>query len=410
MSAPFIPQKTRDHRLDVFRGLALITIFIDHVPGNIYESGTIRNFGFSDAAEAFVLMSGIAVGLAYSRSFRAGQTGEGVQRVWRRSATLYVTHIVTSMLAMAIVATGVLYLGTAELIGPINFGKLIDEPFRALIGMPLLTHQLGYFNILPLYTVLLILSPIYLMIGIRSRLAMVAFAAAVWALAGTFRVNLPNYPNEGGWFFNPFAWQFIYVVGIAGGLAALDGRKFVAPRRWLYWLCVGFLIFACVWAYIGQGRWPGQGYLPAFLSSYDKGYLALPRLLHALALAYVLTNTAWIARMLKWRVFAPVELLGRNSLAVFATGSVIAIAFQVLRARYDTTALEDGALLAAGILVQYGIARLMMSAPAQKPKHAKAPAAILPETAPPANGPPEKGPAVNGPSADSPARRNREPA
>ena len=43
----------RDHRLDIFRGLALMMIFINHVPGNVFEHLTSRNFGFSDAAEAF---------------------------------------------------------------------------------------------------------------------------------------------------------------------------------------------------------------------------------------------------------------------------------------------------------------------------------------------------------------------
>ncbi|MDP2781934.1 OpgC domain-containing protein, partial [Devosia sp.] len=56
----------RDLRLDMFRGVALVMIFINHVPGTLYESFTNRNFGFSDAAEAFVFMSGMAAGLAYS--------------------------------------------------------------------------------------------------------------------------------------------------------------------------------------------------------------------------------------------------------------------------------------------------------------------------------------------------------
>ena len=62
----------RDARLDMFRGLALIMIFVNHVPGTIYETYTSRNFGFSDAAEAFVFMSGMAAGLAYSGRFRTG--------------------------------------------------------------------------------------------------------------------------------------------------------------------------------------------------------------------------------------------------------------------------------------------------------------------------------------------------
>jgi hypothetical protein len=63
-------QTQRDTRLDVFRALALLTIFIDHVPGTVFEYLTLRNFGFADAAEAFVLISGIAVGLAYAPKFK----------------------------------------------------------------------------------------------------------------------------------------------------------------------------------------------------------------------------------------------------------------------------------------------------------------------------------------------------
>ena len=60
------PLTGRDPRLDFFRGLCLAMIFINHVPGQIYETFTSRNFGFTDAAEGFVFMSGAAAGLAYS--------------------------------------------------------------------------------------------------------------------------------------------------------------------------------------------------------------------------------------------------------------------------------------------------------------------------------------------------------
>lgn len=70
--------KFRDPRLDVLRGMALVMIFINHVPGNFWEDWTSRNFGFSDAAEGFVLMAGISAGLAYSTGFRVRWPG----RAW----------------------------------------------------------------------------------------------------------------------------------------------------------------------------------------------------------------------------------------------------------------------------------------------------------------------------------------
>ncbi|NVL32197.1 succinyl transferase OpgC, partial [Pseudomonas syringae pv. actinidiae] len=60
----------RDHRIDFFRGLALIFIFWDHVPDNPLAQLTVRNFGFSDAAEIFVFLAGYASILAYGRIAR----------------------------------------------------------------------------------------------------------------------------------------------------------------------------------------------------------------------------------------------------------------------------------------------------------------------------------------------------
>ena len=367
MNAPFIPASVgRDQRLDVFRGLALITIFINHVPGNLYENLTSRNFGFSDAAEAFVLMSGIAVGLAYSRGFREGAFLASCMKVWRRAGLLYVTHIVSSLLAIALVAGGALYFGVFEMLSRINFGPLLTKPLQTMVGVPLLGHQLGYFNILPLYAVLLLLSPFYIMIGLRSPRALIAVAVVVWLLAGTFRLNLPNYPNPGGWFFNPVAWQLIYAVGIAGGLCMLEGRKLVPYRAWLFWLCVAFLAFSYIWVLLKAGALPGRKFLPFFIAGFDKTFLALPRLLHALALAYVLTNVAWVVKAFQWPVFRPIELMGRNGLAVFASGSVLAIVLQILRLRFETNFASDAVLLAVGICLQYAVALFLSRQKAER--------------------------------------------
>ncbi|WP_295813495.1 OpgC domain-containing protein, partial [uncultured Nitratireductor sp.] len=88
----------------------------------------------------------------------------------------------------------------------------------------------------------------------------------------------------------------------------------------------------------------------------DKTFLSVPRLLHVMALAYVLTNVAWVLRVFQWPIFRPVELMGKNGLAVFATGSVLAIALQILRLRYETDFATDAALLGVGIAIQYTIA------------------------------------------------------
>ena len=104
-ASPVRAKAPRDPRLDVFRGLCLVMIFINHVPKNLYENYTSRNFGFSDAAEGFVLMSGIAAGLAYSADFQAPmRLWQGLGRVWKRVWTLYQVHILTTVAALAAAA------------------------------------------------------------------------------------------------------------------------------------------------------------------------------------------------------------------------------------------------------------------------------------------------------------------
>ena len=352
----------RDHRLDVLRGLALITIFINHVPDSVYEDWTSRNFGFSDAAEGFVLMSGIATGLAYAGGFQPGRAFEAAMRVWRRARKLYLVHLLITGLALAILSLGLFAFGTEELSGRVNYIAVVERPLETiLVGLPTLGHQFAYFNILPLYCVLLLVAPAFILIGRRSVWAMIGVSALVWAAAGMFRLNLPNFPNEGGWFFNPLAWQLVFVIGVAGGMRARQGRSLVPANPWLFVAALAFLIFSGIWVVAEAGGLPGGAYVPFFIGGFDKSFLPLPRLLHVLALAYVLVNMRWLDRLLGSWPFGPVDTLGRNSLPVFATGSVIAIALQVVGEVVPTDALVDGLFFAAGLVVQYGVALLAMA-------------------------------------------------
>ena len=366
MKAPAPPvanvRTRRDHRLDVLRGLALITIFINHVPDSVYEDWTSRNFGFSDAAEGFVLMSGIAAGMAYAGGFKPGRAFEAAMRVWRRARKLYLVHLLITGLALAILSLGLFAFGTEELSGRVNYIAIVERPLETiLVGLPTLGHQFAYFNILPLYCVLLLVAPAFILIGRRSIWAMIGVSALVWAAAGMFRLNLPNFPNEGGWFFNPLAWQLVFVIGVAGGMRAREGRSLVPANPWLFVAALAFLVFSGIWVVAEAGGLPGGAHVPFFIGGFDKSFLPLPRLLHVLALAYVLVNMRWLDRLLGSWPFGPVDTLGRNSLPVFATGSVIAIALQVVGEVVPTDALVDGLFFAAGLIVQYGVALLAMA-------------------------------------------------
>lgn len=364
--APVRVRSPRDPRLDVFRGLCLVMIFINHVPKNLFENYTSRNFGFSDAAEGFVLMSGIAAGLAYSLDFRAPmRLWSGFGRVWKRVWTLYMVHILTTMAALAFASAVAVFMGNSEVLFLNQMGWVFKDPLRTFVGLTILTHQFGYVNILPLYLVLLAVSPLLLMIAWRRPLWLMAASVALWFAAGYWRLSLPNYPTAGGWFFNPLAWQVIFVTGLLTGVAIKDGRRFVPVRLWLQVLTGAFLLFAAVATQVssvssamGNALWQTSEALnlPWFITAFDKSFVTGPRLLHILALAYFLSSFAVVRRACGSVIAKPFELLGRQALPVFALGSVMCIGFQGVKHALDDSVALDAGLIAVGLGAQFALA------------------------------------------------------
>lgn len=349
----------RDPRLDMFRGLALLMIFINHVPGTAWENFTSRNFGFSDAAEAFVFMSGVAAGLAYSGRFVTGPVWPAITRVWARARQLYFVHLAITMMALAIFAGAAMWFGLYELLGKNNLAPLFAKPLETMVGLPLLTHQLGYLNILPLYMTLLLVTPAVILLGLRWPVATLLGSIALWFVAGYFRLNLPNYPTPGGWFFNPLSWQLLFVVGLLSGMAMKQGGRFVPRSPLLFGVCLAFVVFVLAWIKIkpiGDAGLQTLGFLsrlglPFFVTWFDKTFLALPRLLHALALFYVLASVLGMRQIAASRWTAPLRLMGRQGLAVFAAGTVLSLLLQTVKAGVKADFWLDTLLLGGGVVL-----------------------------------------------------------
>lgn len=359
----------RDLRLDMFRGLALVMIFINHIPGTVFENWTNRNFGFSDAAEAFVLMSGMAAGLAYSQRFARGPYLAALLKVWARVRQLYMVHITTTVMAIAIFAAAAMWFGHYEVLTKNNLAPLFSRPLAAIVGLPLLTHQLGYFNILPLYAVLLAATPFVMPLALRKPLWLLLGSVALWILAGQYRLNFPNFPNSGGWFFNPFSWQLLFVVGLISGTSMKQGYRFFARKRWavitsglilllvLAWMKVGFVGAGGGWV---LGRLSDIG-APFYITWFDKTFVSAPRLIHALALAYFLASLGVIAWLATTPFARPLVLMGRHGLPVFAVGSVLSMVGQAIKAETGANGLIDMALIFGGLglqlLLAYSLSR-----------------------------------------------------
>ena len=182
----------RDLRLDFFRGLALIFIFIDHIPGNIVADFTVRNFGFSDASEIFIFISGYAAGLVYMSAARHEGIVFASARVLRRVWQLYVAHLFLFVIFIAQVAWTSIKFDNPMYVEEMNIASFLQEPHVAIIQSMLLKFKPVYMDILPLYIVLLLFLPLVLWLSMRSRLLTVAISAALYGVVRYYHLNLPG--------------------------------------------------------------------------------------------------------------------------------------------------------------------------------------------------------------------------
>lgn len=320
--------RQRDTRLDVFRALALLTIFVNHVPGQYLEHLTHKNFGFSDSAEAFVLISGMSVGLAYGARFAIGERLAVTLRILRRALTLYVAHIMTSVITFAIFAGGALWFGRPDLLSEINLRAVVDRTEQGVVSMVLLGHQFGYNNILSMYAVVLLMLPGFLWLYQRSVVLLLAVSGTLWLCAGLWRIAPSNFLDDGYWFLNPLSWQFLFVIGMVGVLRARG--KGIPRHPILMVLSAAYLAVSLAWVVFSWWNIDLSYGLPAVLTGFDKTFLSTTRLLHVLAGAYLVATIPVLSSWAALPLTHPLVAIGRHSLAVFIFGTILAMAGQVM--------------------------------------------------------------------------------
>jgi hypothetical protein len=345
----------RDTRIDVIRAIALIMIFINHVPGNPLEPFTSKNFGFSDAAEAFVLISGISAALAYGLKFQTGAQLLTTLKMWRRAGVLYIAQLGTTMATLGVFAFFAVYFGYPDLLATINIEPLMDNTAEALLGIVTFGHQLGYNNILSMYAVVLLLVPAFLLIGRHSLPMMVAASGALWLFAGLFRIGPPNFPNDGVWFLNPLSWQFLFVIGIAAMLHVKRGGRLPAPPM-LVGAALAYLVVSLAWVQIPLWGVDASMGLPAVLTGFDKTFLSAPRLLHVLSAAYLIAVLPQISNLARLHLDHPLTVMGRHALPVFVTGTILSMVAQAWLAVHVETMFTQIAIVAIGIALQFAVA------------------------------------------------------
>jgi hypothetical protein len=351
----------RDLRLDLFRGIALWLIFLDHIPSNAVSWVTIRNYGFSDATEIFVFISGFTAAFVYGRAMREQGFVVASARVLKRAWQIYIAHVFLFAIYLAEIAyvaqsfDNPLY---SEEMGVRNF---LANPDVTIIQALLLKFKPVNMDVLPLYIVLLFWFPPVLWLLLRAPMSALALSAGLYALALRFGWNLPAWP-QGVWAFNPFAWQLLFVFG---GWCALGGAqriKWLVDSPVVRWLAVAYLVIA--FGIVMTWYFPYLGnFVPKLVSDaiypISKPNLDVLRILHFLSLAVV---TLWFVPRgwpaLKKPIFKPAIVCGQHSLETFCLGVFLSFAGHFVFVEVSNSLAMHVVVSIVGIVVMVAAAML----------------------------------------------------
>jgi hypothetical protein len=350
-----VPASSRDLRLDFFRGLSLIFIFIDHIPENILSYFTIQAINFFDAAEVFIFISGYTAALVYGQTLVSQGTLYATARILGRAWQLYVAHIFLFVMFIAEVSYTVTTFNNPMYNDEMRVGDFLGEPHIAIVKALLLQFQPTFLDILPLYIVLLVIFPVVLL-GLRSRPLIVLLPSfLLYLIVQTTNLSVPAYPEGHVWFFNPLAWQFLFIAGAALGF---PGRH---AQRWSKWarpvLPLAVIVLAA--GFVIKLSWTIAGIWDTFPSlllkelwPVNKNNLSPIRVIPFFAaVAVVAVFVPANAAILRSAAAKPLVLCGQQSLEIFCLGILLSALGHFVLSEYDSTIGIQVLVNLAGILL-----------------------------------------------------------
>ncbi len=349
----------RELRLDLFRGLALWLIFIDHLPPNILTWLTIRNYGFSDATEIFIFISGYTAAFVYGRALLDRGFVVAAARILKRVWQIYVAHVFLFTIFLAEIS----YVASSfenplysEEMGILDFLK---QPDVTIVQALLLKFRPVNMDVLPLYIVLMLFLPPILWLMQRKADLTLALSVGLYALTWEFDLALPAYPN-GVWYFNPFAWQLLFVFGAWCALGGAKRMSRILSSPVTLWICGAYLLFAfyvtLTW-HVPQLNHFMPRIVERWMYPIDKTNLDVLRFAHFLALAALTVRFLpkdWPGLKSLW--LRPLILCGQHSLEIFCIGVFLAFAGHFILAEVGGGAGIHFVVSLCGILIMSGAA------------------------------------------------------
>jgi hypothetical protein len=349
----------RELRLDLFRGLALWLIFIDHLPPSVLTWFTIRNYGFSDATEIFIFISGYTAAFVYGRAMLESGVVIAAARILRRVWQIYVAHVFLFTIFLAEIS----YVATSfenplytEEMGIMDFLK---QPDVTIVQALLLRFRPVNMDVLPLYIVLMLALPVILWSMKWKPDVTLGLSVVLYAVTWEYDLYLSAYPN-GFWAFNPFAWQLLFVFGAWCALGGARRMGRILASRVTMWIAIAYIVAAfyvtLTW-YAPQVPHVMPKLLEQWMYPIDKTNLDVLRLTHFLALAALTVRFLprdWPGLKSPW--LRPLILCGSHSLEIFCLGVFLAFAGHFILAEVSGGAAMHAVISLSGILIMWGVA------------------------------------------------------
>jgi hypothetical protein len=359
-SLPAVGQ--RELRLDLFRGLALWLIFIDHVSPDLLSWFTIRSYGFSDAAEIFIFISGYTAAFVYGRSMLQSGFVIAAARVLRRVWQIYAMHILLFTVLVAEVSYIAVVLDKPFYAKEMEILDFLNQPALVMGQALMLRYRPLNMDVLPLYIVLMAFLPLILvLIRWRPNLTM-GLSVALYALCWRYDLHLYAYPR-GFWSFNPFAWQMLFVFGAwcaLGGTKQMSGLLASPVTMWIAFAYLLAAFYVTLTWYFPPLSAAVPHWLEQWMYPIDKTDLDVLRFAHFLALAAITVRfvpAGWPGLTSPW--LRPMILCGQHSLEIFALGVFLAFSGYFVLMETDAGLVVHILVGILGIMIMSGVAWLL---------------------------------------------------
>jgi hypothetical protein len=317
-----------DARLYLTLGIANWSVFVDHIPNNVVNLLTLRNFGFSGAADLFVFVVGYGVAVIHGRMALERGYLVAATRIFRRVWRLYAAYVVLFVIYIDTIAYVASQSMAPEIIHEYNISGILEHPLRILVRGLVLQEEPLNLDLLQLMIPLMAFFPFALWGLLRRPNVTLAASVALYLAARWFDWNFRVYPDQ-EWTFNPLCWQMLMVLGGWFAVTGASGRT-LRSMTWLRLLAGAYIVFAMAVTLMRHS--PAlSAYLPDLvvnsIAPTDKENLAPYRVVHFLALAFLATHLIPADHPgLKYRPLQAVITCGEEWLAVFCVGVFLSFA------------------------------------------------------------------------------------